>query len=100
MSAGFAVIVSFTVKPESRTRFMSMLRDNARASVEEEPECLRFDVLEPPQRPLEVWLYEIYRDRPAFDAHLRTPHFLSFDAATRDMTTGKTVIAASLEEAA
>lgn len=98
MSADFAVIVAFTVKPEARAAFTALVRDNARQSITLEPDCQRFDVLEPADRATEVWLYEIYVDRAAFDRHLQMPHFQSFDAATRDMVTAKTVIAARLEE--
>jgi quinol monooxygenase YgiN len=33
----------------------------------------------------EVFLYELYDDRAAFDAHLATPHFKAFAAATDAM---------------
>jgi quinol monooxygenase YgiN len=98
MSADFAVIVSFSVKPEARQNFMALVRDNARQSVSTEPGCMRFDIVEPPGQPDDVWLYEIYSDRAAFDMHLKLPHFLSFDAATRDMVAAKLVISGRLEE--
>src|SRR4051812_37664498 len=65
VSADFAVIVSFSVKPEARQNFMALVRDNARQSVFTEPGCMRFDIVEPPGQPDDVWLYEIYSDRAA-----------------------------------
>jgi quinol monooxygenase YgiN len=100
MSTGCAVIVGFTVKPEHRATFMSLLRENAEASLAAEPGCLRFDIVAREARPEELWLYEIYTDRAAFDAHLHTAHFLSFDAATGDMIEAKTVIVGELLEPA
>ena len=38
-----------------------------------------------------MFLYEVYDDRAAFDAHLSTPHFKSFDAATAGMIRSKKV---------
>jgi (4S)-4-hydroxy-5-phosphonooxypentane-2,3-dione isomerase len=38
-----------------------------------------------------VFLYELYDDKAAFDAHLKTPHFLSFDARVRDWVERKAV---------
>jgi autoinducer 2-degrading protein len=38
-----------------------------------------------------VFLYEVYDDRAAFDAHLSAPHFKSFDAATAGMIRSKKV---------
>jgi len=98
MSAGFAVIVAFVIKPESRAAFMALLRENAQLSLARERDCRRFDIIEPAQRPDEVWLYEIYANPGAFDDHLKAPHFLRFDAATREMITSKTVVAGGLEE--
>jgi quinol monooxygenase YgiN len=96
--AELAIIVSFSVTPPARAAFMALLRENVRISVTREPGCRRFDIIEPPQRAEEVWLYEIYRDRPAFEEHLRAAHFLGFEAATRDMVVAKTVIAGRCEE--
>ena len=41
-------------------------------------------------------LYEIYDDAAAFAAHMRTSHFLSFDAASAALVADKTVIKAAL----
>ena len=41
----------------------------------DEPGCRRFDVVEPPGEADRILLYEIYDDRAAFEAHLKTPHF-------------------------
>jgi (4S)-4-hydroxy-5-phosphonooxypentane-2,3-dione isomerase len=38
-----------------------------------------------------VFLWEIYDDRAAFDAHLASRHFRDFDRATADMVRTKTV---------
>ena len=61
-----------------------------------EPGCRRFDVLEPLDDPDRILLYEIYDDRKAFDHHVKTPHFATFEAATADMVEKKTVIACNL----
>lgn len=38
-----------------------------------------------------MFLYEVYDDRAAFQAHLTSVHFLEFDAQTASMVAGKTV---------
>jgi quinol monooxygenase YgiN len=50
---------------------------NAAASVRDEPGCLVFDVLRDRSDPDLVWLYEVYTDEAAFEAHMRTSHFLA-----------------------
>ena len=66
--------------------------ENARASIRDEPGCRRFDVLEPAGEPDRIFLYEIYDDRAAFDAHVRSPHFQKFQAECGDLVAGKNVV--------
>lgn len=88
----FAITVAIALHSEAHERFVPLVRANAAASLEGEPECLRFDVLTPLSGGDDVLLYEIYRDRAAFERHLATPHFLAFDEATRDMVVKKTIM--------
>ena len=46
-----------------------------------------------PARPTHVFLYEVYRDRAAFDLHLASDHFRQFDQRSRDLVIRKTVVA-------
>ncbi len=87
----FAVTVTFTVKSEHMAAFLSLVEENARRSLQEEEGCRRFDVCTDPARANEVFLYEIYTDRAAFDLHLESAHFRDFDAAVASMTAGKAV---------
>ena len=81
--APLVILVEFLVKPDFVQRFARLIRANAKASVEREPGCRRFDVLLGPDDPRRFVLYEIYDDDVAFDRHLQTPHFKSFAAATK-----------------
>ncbi len=87
----YIVTVEFTVVPEQVAHFMRLVVDNARASRGQEPGCRQFDVCVMPEAPNLVFLYEAYDDRGAFEAHLGTAHYRSFDAAVRDMAAGKVV---------
>jgi quinol monooxygenase YgiN len=86
----FAVCVTFEIKPEHAAEFMPLMLANARASLADEAGCLQFDVLTDPAHPGEVFLYELYTDRTAFDRHLSAPHFLAFRDAVAGMIAGKT----------
>ena len=72
----YALIVTIQIQPEHREEFLASMLDDARGSVNDEPGCLRFDVLQDPNDPNKLYLYEVYRDRAAFDAHLQAPHFI------------------------
>ena len=93
-----AVVVTFQIKPSQMEQFMPFIRDNAVASLETEPGCHRFDICTDAERPNEVFLYELYTDKAAFDAHLRTSHFHVFDAATADMIADKNILTYSKVE--
>ncbi len=87
----YVVIVDFKIKKEHLAAFMPEMIANARASVADEPGCSQFDVCVDPQDKSRVFLYEMYADRTAFDAHLRTPHFLAFDKTTAAWLESKAV---------
>ena len=85
----FAVVVEFTVKPEHADAFLQLILDNASASLQTEPGCKQFDVATDASRPGEVFLYELYTDAAAFEAHLKTSHFAGFDAESNHMIAEK-----------
>jgi quinol monooxygenase YgiN len=93
----FAIIVSFRLAPGAEEQFLQVVKENAATSVRDEPGCLRFDVIGPGTEG-EIPLYEIYRDRAAFEAHLATPHFKAFDAASRDLAIEKIARGGDLAE--
>ena len=52
--------------------------ENAQRSVNDEPGCLKFDVVQDANDEDRIWLYEVYKDEAAFQAHTQTPHFIKF----------------------
>ncbi len=86
------ITVEFRLKPGTRDDFRPLMDENALASVRDEPGCRRFDVLQPAGQPDLIFLYEIYDDRAAFDAHVRSPHFQKFQAESERFVAGKSVI--------
>lgn len=87
----YAVVVTFQIKPAQMRRFLPLMIANAAASRRNEPGCHRFDVCTDPARPQEVFLYELYTDRAAFDAHLSSNHFKAFDQTVAAMIASKTI---------
>jgi quinol monooxygenase YgiN len=87
----FAILVEFHLKPGARSQFRRLIDANADASVRNEPGCLQFDVLEPEGEGGCVVLYEIYRDRAAFDEHLRSGHFRTFATESEALCLSKSV---------
>ena len=91
MSA-FAITVDFTLKPGALASFRRLIDKNAVDSCIRELGCQRFDVLVPNESGDKVFLYEIYDDRAAFDAHLKTPHFDVFNRESEPLVLTKNVI--------
>lgn len=86
----FAVTVTFTLMPGAKDAFLPKMVENASTSLREEPGCLQFDVCLGSD-PETVFLYEVYDNSAAFDAHLESTHFKSFDASVAGMIAYKVV---------
>ena len=87
----FVVTVIIEVQPEHTDEFKSAMLAQARNSLKAETDCLQFDVCQSPAHAEVFFLYEIYRDRAAFDVHLASPHYKSFDATVASIVANKTV---------
>ncbi|MDM0116426.1 antibiotic biosynthesis monooxygenase [Variovorax sp. J22R133] len=62
--------------------FIREMRQNAKSSLQLEAGCRYFDVCVTQKDGRKVFLYELYDDREAFDRHLASEHFLSFNQLT------------------
>ena len=87
----YVVTVDFTVHTQHVEAFRARMLENARASLAQEAGCRQFDVCVDPAAPATVFLYEIYVDRAAFDAHLAAPHYVAFAAAVASWVAAKVV---------
>jgi len=70
-----AVVVRQKLASERLAAYLDVMLDHARRSMAEEPGCLRFDVAQVQGDPTAVFLYELYRDQAAVDAHVQTERF-------------------------
>ncbi len=74
----FAIFVTINIKPEHVDAFIAASVGDAEGSTRDEPGCFRFDMLQDLETPSRFYLYEVYRDEAAFQAHLEAPHFLKW----------------------
>lgn len=88
----YVITVDFFLHPGALDPFLTLIRENARKSLADEPECDRFDVLVQRGMPDHILLYEIYKDRAAFDFHLKSKHFAQFNAASAPYVRDKKVV--------
>ena len=80
----YVVVAPIQIKDGYKDRFIEEMIGDARGSVNDEPGCLRFDVIQDPKEPNRVWLYEVYKDEAAFQEHTKAPHFTKWRDATSD----------------
>ncbi len=86
-----ALVVEFRIKPAHIQAFDAAICANAQASVDLEPGCRQFDVCRDPDDPALFFLYELYDDEAAVQAHLQSAHFLRLNAISASWVEGKSV---------
>src|SRR3954471_15871248 len=84
----FIVLVKVQVKPELVGEFKTAILKNATLSVERDPGCVRFDVLQQEDDPTRWYFYEVYEQEQAWIDHRSSAHFLAFkDVGDRAIVT-------------
>ena len=81
----YVIIAPIQIKEGCKDQFMEAIIEDAKGSVNDEPGCLRFDVIQDADDENRIWLYEVYQDEDAFHAHTQAPHFIKFRDATADI---------------
>ncbi len=80
----YVILAPIEIKPGFKDRFVEEMLGDARGSVNNEPGCLRFDVIQDSDNPDKIWLYEVYKDEAAFQEHEKAPHFIKWLNAVKD----------------
>lgn len=75
----FAVTVEFKLHSDHVDAFRAAIKAQARNSLQREEGCRYFDVCFDHEDPTICFLYELYTDAAAFEAHKQTPHFADFN---------------------
>ena len=86
------LFVTIKMKPEHREEYMAEMLLNAKGAQQDEPGCLRFDVVVDSQDLNTIHLYEVYKDEAAFADHQAAPHFLRMRETTGDWRDGPAVV--------
>jgi (4S)-4-hydroxy-5-phosphonooxypentane-2,3-dione isomerase len=76
--------VDIDVVPGQVDAYLAALKENGAASVHE-PGCHEFNITVSPKDPNHVFIFEVYDNTAAFEAHRATDHFKKYAAATKDM---------------
>lgn len=80
----YTVIVTLDVREDRIDEFLAGIHANARASLESEPGCIRFDVQRSVDPSSRFHFYEIYRDRVAFEEeHKSAAHYRAWQTVVQ-----------------
>src|SRR3712207_4513829 len=84
-----AMWVKGRIKPEGGERCLEAIEVGALGSEQDEPGCLRFNVLQDLQDENVYYFYEVYKDEAALEAHRTMPHYQTWRAVA-DVLDGPT----------
>ncbi|MDO6965119.1 putative quinol monooxygenase [Rhizobium alvei] len=85
MNGEMVRIAELEIDPAQIDAYKALLAEEIEASIAKEPGVLMLHAVSECIRPEHIRILEVYADREAYEAHLRTPHFLKYKAGTAGM---------------
>ena len=83
--APYVRVAEIEIDPAQLEPYKAAAREEIEQSVRIEPGVLALYAVSDKDNPARVIVFEMYADREAYKAHLETPHFKKYKAATQDM---------------
>ena len=78
-------LAELQIDPAQLDAYLALLREEVEASVRLEPGVLTLNAVALKDAPDHIRLMEIYADQASYEAHLSSPHFISYKTATATM---------------
>ena len=78
-------IAEIGIKPEYLDEYLSILKEESKASMELESGVISIYPMYQKGNPTEIKILEIYADKEAYESHLETPHFKHYKTTTLKM---------------
>ncbi len=78
-------LAELEIDPAQLEQYKAALREEIESSIRIEPGVLTLYAVSAKDRPSQVRIFEIYADLEAYNAHLKTPHFLRYKTNTQQM---------------
>jgi len=79
-----ALVVKIHMKAEYREQFIKEMWADAIGSEKNEPGCLMFNIVNDKADPNILYLFEVYKDDKAVEAHKKMPHFVKWLETTKN----------------
>jgi len=84
-SKQYIQIAEIVVDPAQLDSYKSAVAEQIEAAIRLEPGVLAIYSVSNKDNPSQITVFEIYRDREAYLAHLQAPHFLNYKATVEKM---------------
>jgi quinol monooxygenase YgiN len=78
-------LAEIEVDPARLAEYKAVLMEEIEKSIRLEPGVLALQAVSLRENPAQIRILEVYASREAYESHLKTPHFLRYKEATRDM---------------
>ena len=95
----FGQIAIYTLLEDRVPEFDQLTKRVVKQVRAQEPDTLVYIVHAVPSAPMQRILYEVYRDRDAYEAHRRQPYVLAFEADRRPFVLATNIIELGLQQA-
>jgi quinol monooxygenase YgiN len=76
--------VDLEIAPPELEKFIEALKENGAATIKEAG-CRQYDILQSASNPNQIFIYEVYENEAAVQAHRASDHFKKYLATTKDM---------------
>ncbi len=84
-----AAYFTINVKPNDMEKFLEACIENGQASVRDEPDCYRFEILRDKNNQNRICFMEVFKDEQALETHWETPHFTKMWQTIENMVDGE-----------
>ncbi len=85
----FAAYFTVNVKPNDMEKFLEACIENGQASVRDEPDCYRFEILRDKNNQNRICFMEVFKNEQALQTHWETPHFSKMLQTIENMVDGE-----------
>ena len=85
-------IAELEIDPARLAAYRPLLTEEIETSMKNEPGVLMLHAVAERSRPEHIRILEIYANQDAYEAHLRTPHFLKYKTETSGLVRSLTLV--------
>ena len=91
MNELYVQIAELEIHPSHIAAYRIAVTEQAKVAVEKEPGVLALNAVADKANPTRITVFEIYRDRTAYESHLKAEHFLKYKATVESMVKSLTL---------